>query len=61
MVPLFRSGGTVAIALADALDLDRLNDISRAVGSHVAPALATAGDIAWALEQHPEYSRSVAI
>ena len=61
MVPLFRSGGTMAIALADALDLDRLNAISRAVASHVTPALATAGDIAWALEQHPGYSRPVAI
>ena len=61
MVPLFRSGSTIAIALADALDLDGLNAISLAVASHVAPALATAGDIAWALEQHPEYSRSVRI
>ena len=60
MVPLFRSGGTMAIALADALDLDRLNAISRAVASHLAPALATAGDIAWALERHPGYSRPVA-
>jgi hypothetical protein len=58
MVPLFRSGDTMAIALADALDLDSLNAISRAVASPVAPALATAGDIAWALEQHPGYLRA---
>jgi len=54
MVPLYRSGGTVVVALENPLDVDRLSVISFAVGSPVTPVLASAADIAMAVERHPE-------
>jgi type II secretory ATPase GspE/PulE/Tfp pilus assembly ATPase PilB-like protein len=54
MVPLYRANGALTVALDDPLDTQRLGAIAFAVGSAVIPVLASAEDIAWALEMHPE-------
>jgi type II secretory ATPase GspE/PulE/Tfp pilus assembly ATPase PilB-like protein len=54
MVPLYRGEGGVTVALDDPLDVEKLNSLGFALGAHVVPVLASAADIEWALERHPE-------
>ena len=53
-VPLFRAAGTLAVALEDPLDIDKMNAVAFALGCAVTPVLASTEDIDWALEHHPE-------
>jgi type II secretory ATPase GspE/PulE/Tfp pilus assembly ATPase PilB-like protein len=54
MVPLYRDEGSVTVALDDPLDVEKLNAIGFALGARIVPVLASAADVDWALERHPE-------
>lgn len=54
VIPLYRHAGAVIVATANPLDVDSLNVVSFALGSAIVPVRASAEDIAWALERHPE-------
>jgi|SoiMethySBSTD1v2_1073268.scaffolds.fasta_scaffold45696_4 type II secretory ATPase GspE/PulE/Tfp pilus assembly ATPase PilB-like protein len=54
VIPLYRRAGAVIVATATPLDVESLNVVSFALGGAVVPVRASAEDIAWALEHHPE-------
>jgi type II secretory ATPase GspE/PulE/Tfp pilus assembly ATPase PilB-like protein len=54
MVPLYRGDGSITVALDDPLDVEKLNALAFGLGLRVVPVLASAADIDWALERHPE-------
>jgi len=54
MIPLYRAGDKVTIALENPMDLERLREIAFALGCPVIPVLASGADIQAVLERHPE-------